>query len=86
MNLTIREWLSLFTTLDMLECAQHSRKQEKRLVFHKCNLQNSCTWSNQTSQKLNGGERYMDVFFFIDYCKACNADAAAILKQIDTSI
>lgn len=36
--------------------------------------------------KIERGERYMDVFFFIDYCKACNADPAAILKQIDTSI
>lgn len=36
--------------------------------------------------KIERGERYMDVFFFIDYCKACNVDPAAILKQIETSI
>jgi transcriptional regulator with XRE-family HTH domain len=36
--------------------------------------------------KIERGERYIDVFFFIDYCRACNVDPAAILKQIETSI
>jgi transcriptional regulator with XRE-family HTH domain len=35
--------------------------------------------------KIERGERYIDVFFFIDYCKACNVDPCAILRQIDTS-
>jgi len=30
--------------------------------------------------KIERGERYMDVFFFIDYCKACNVDPAEIIK------
>lgn len=34
--------------------------------------------------KIERGERYIDVFFFIDYCKACNVDPAVILKQIET--
>jgi transcriptional regulator with XRE-family HTH domain len=34
--------------------------------------------------KIERGERYIDVFFFIDYCKACNVDPATILQQIDT--
>jgi transcriptional regulator with XRE-family HTH domain len=36
--------------------------------------------------KIERGERYIDVFFFIDYCKACNVDPTEILKQIETSM
>lgn len=34
--------------------------------------------------KVERGERYIDVLFFIDYCKACGIDPAIALERLET--
>lgn len=33
--------------------------------------------------KIERGERYVDALLFIDYCKACGAEPAEVIHQLD---
>jgi transcriptional regulator with XRE-family HTH domain len=35
--------------------------------------------------KIERGERYIDALLFIDYCKACGADPAEVIRMLDSS-
>lgn len=35
--------------------------------------------------KIERGERFIDTLLFIDFCKACDADPAAVIQKVDSS-
>jgi transcriptional regulator with XRE-family HTH domain len=45
----------------------------KRLFMEQSNL-----------SKIERGERYIDALLLVDYCRACNANAADVISKLDT--
>lgn len=35
--------------------------------------------------KIERGERFVDALLFIDFCKACDADPAEVIRKVDCS-
>lgn len=35
--------------------------------------------------KIERGERFIDTLLFVDFCKACDADPAAVIRKVDSS-
>lgn len=78
----------------MVISLHHSRYAKLRSVLKEARINAGLTqvqlaarlhMEQSNLSKIERGERFIDALLFIDFCKACEADAAEVIRKIDSS-